>query len=319
MFESATMPPASSETSAESRSFYQSDRVQPWYRSHPLPSIDAHTKASPQTPSQVPSARQLNHDPFRILSAEDQNSACTEDFHQDTELDPSVYESFATWPWRIDDAYANADSVVDWFSEDSCHSLNDLLGREVHNNDDEQYVLPQELERFSSGNTNFDSRLEQLFDVDALDCLNAECSQEVTPNAHFLSEPTQITNGHLIEADCNIYVEVSRKRQSRLQVGSSACHEWLHKHGLTVYPSNDQLKQLAASDGKTTKQTRISLNNLRNRVKSTRRIIPTSQGPYTIFDCRDENLEPNIQCVANLTLRIYTQCEPWARTISHPE
>jgi hypothetical protein len=53
-----------------------------------------------------------------------------------------------------------------------------------------------------------------------------------------------------------------KERQS-----ASASKAWLQLRGATSYPSKKQLEELAFAEGKTTKQVRIALNNLRARTK----------------------------------------------------
>jgi hypothetical protein len=67
---------------------------------------------------------------------------------------------------------------------------------------------------------------------------------------------------------------LSRKKRQPTRHRISAFKVWMQTHGPTSYPSKKQLKELAFAEGKTTKQARIALNNLRSRAK---------QGKATVY------------------------------------
>jgi hypothetical protein len=126
-----------------------------------------------------------------------------------------------------------------------------------------KYVSLQELEYFNEDQQqavrdtiSFDLGTSDLFmfDPDAF-------RQEQIPESLYLSR-IELRDEIIKDDGASL-----RKKRSLPRPRASACKAWLQMHGPTSYPSKKQLKELALAEGKTTKQARIALNNLRARTK----------------------------------------------------
>jgi hypothetical protein len=89
-------------------------------------------------------------------------------------------------------------------------------------------------------------------------------------NPHILD--TNLIDQELLQDDAQTLVRSdivghgpSPKSSMRRRGRSSACADWLRQHGLSAYPDKVQLHGLALMEGKTLKQVKVSLSNLRAR------------------------------------------------------
>jgi hypothetical protein len=91
------------------------------------------------------------------------------------------------------------------------------------------------------------------------------------------------------------------KKRARARARTSVFESWLRENGLTSYPNRQQLEKLAVADGKTLKQARVALSNLRARLKLSKSF---SSGKFDmvlmqIEECEDPALVAMLGSVSN--------------------
>lgn len=189
-------------------------------------------------------------------------------FHQDNTLELEPIDDFAKLEWSETTVDAGSGPINADFQLSPSH---DRFALHNHHQNQDYVSLqdlellhaePSDLETLSLGH---DGDVHSEFQDGTHTFMPNLCMLDTSPTL----DPPQLSLGYTCNwFECSGRGQSTNQKRSYMPRGMSAIEGWLRDNGLTTYPDTEQIGKLAVADGKTTRQARIKLNNLRARMKS---------------------------------------------------